>query len=65
MVDEEEIVLLEFKRTTDYSESYYLDMWMVSEQNTPILMHPRTLVTDRGWEVVLEYRNTEKVALCL
>ena len=32
------IILLEFKRTTDYSESYYRDMWRVSEQqHTPIL----------------------------
>ena len=32
------IILLEFKRTADYSESYYLDMWRVSEQqDTPIL----------------------------
>ncbi len=46
------IILLEFKRTTDYSESYYQDMWRVAEQqHTPILMGLRALVTDRGWEV--------------
>ena len=48
------IVLLEFKRTTDSSESYYQDhsMWKVSEQqHTPILTGLRTLVSDREWEV--------------
>jgi hypothetical protein len=49
MVDEEEvllgdnrkmkkIILLEFKRPADSSESYYQDMWKVAEkQHTPIL----------------------------
>jgi hypothetical protein len=33
------IIFLEFKRTVDYEESYYRDMWRVSEQHhTPILM---------------------------
>ena len=46
------IILLEFKRTTDYSESYYQDMWRASEQqHTPILMGLWTLAADRGWEV--------------
>ena len=46
------IIILEFKRTADYSESYYLDMWRVSErQHTPILTGLRALVTGRGWEV--------------
>ncbi len=46
------IVLLEFKITTDSSESYYQDMWKVSEQqDTPILTGLRVLVTDREWEV--------------
>ena len=38
------IVLLEFKITTDSSESYYQDMWKVSEQqDTPILTGLRVL----------------------
>ena len=46
------IILLEFKRTADYSETYYRDMKRVAEQqHTPILTGLRTLVTDRGWEV--------------
>ena len=46
------IILLEFKRTTDYSETSYRDMRRVTEQqNTPILTGLRALVTDRGWEV--------------
>ena len=46
------IILLEFKRTTDYSESYYRNMWRVSEQqHTPILTDLRVIVADRGWEV--------------
>ena len=46
------IALLEFKRTTDSSESYYQDMWKVSEQqHIPILTGLRTLVVDREWEV--------------
>ena len=32
------IILLEFKKTTDYLESYYRDMWRVKEQQyTPII----------------------------
>ena len=46
------IILLEFKRTADYSESYYRDMRRVSEQQyTPIITGLLTLVADRGWEV--------------
>ena len=46
------IILLEFKRTVDYSEAYYRDMKRVTEQqHTPILTGLRALVTDRGWEV--------------
>ena len=46
------IILLEFKRTVDYSEAYYRDMRRVTEQqHTPILTGLRALVTDRGWEV--------------
>jgi hypothetical protein len=46
------IILLEFKRTTDYSESYYRNMWRVSEQqHTPILTDLRVIAADRGWEV--------------
>ena len=46
------IILLEFKRTADYSESYYWDMRKVAEQqHLPILTGLRTLATERGWEV--------------
>ena len=46
------IILLEFKRTDDYLESYYRDMWRVTElQYTPIITGLRTVSTDRGWEV--------------
>ena len=46
------IVLHEFKRVPDSSESYYQDMWKVEEkQNTHILTGLRELVTDREWEV--------------
>ena len=49
------IILLEFKRTADYSEAYYRDMKRVEEQqHTPILTGLRTLVTDRGWEVEVD-----------
>ena len=37
------IILLEFKRTADYSESYYQDMWRVTEQqHTPIISYNGT-----------------------
>ena len=46
------IILLEFKRTVDYSESYYRDMWRVTEQqHTPIITGLLVLAIDRGWEV--------------
>ena len=46
------IILLEFKRTADYSEAYYRVMKRVTEQqHTPILTGLRPLATDRGWEV--------------
>ena len=46
------IILLEFKRTADYSEAYYWDMKRVAEQqHTPILAGLRALAIDRGWEV--------------
>ena len=46
------IILPEFKRTSDYSESYYRDMWRVTDQqHTPILTGLTTLVEDRGWKV--------------
>jgi hypothetical protein len=44
--------LLEFKRTSDCSESYYRDMWRVVEkQHTPILKGLGTLTAERQWEV--------------
>ncbi len=47
-----EIVLLEFKRVSDYGESYFEDMWKMSEkQHTPILVGLRALMEERGWEV--------------
>jgi hypothetical protein len=46
------IVLLEFKRTSDCGESYYEDMWRVSnKQHVPILTGLRALGGHRGWEV--------------
>ena len=46
------VILLKFKRTVDYSESYYLDMWRVAEQqHIPILTGLRDQVADREWEV--------------
>ena len=46
------IALLEFKRTTDSSESYYQDMWkVVDHQHIPISTGLRVLVADREWEV--------------
>ena len=46
------IILLEFKRTADYSESYYRDIRRVSEQqHTPIITGLWSLSGDRGWEV--------------
>ena len=46
------IILLEFKRTTDSSESYYKDMWKVSDQqDNPILTGLRVLAADRERKV--------------
>jgi hypothetical protein len=46
------IILLEFKRTDDYSETYYRDIRRVTEQqHTPILTGLRELAEDREWEV--------------
>ena len=46
------IFLLEFKRTSDVGESYFMDMWKKTErQHTPILVGLRALAEDRGWEV--------------
>ena len=44
------IVLLEFKRTVDTSETYYHDMRKVVEkQHTPILTGLKSLPGDRDW----------------
>jgi hypothetical protein len=46
------INLLEFKRTSDCGESYFKEMWRVSEnQHTPIMIGLRTLTEEREWEV--------------
>ena len=46
------IVLFEFKRTADSSESYYQEMWKVEEnQHTPIQTGLGALAADRDWEV--------------
>jgi len=38
------IILLEFKRTSDYGESYFKDMWRVAEkQHTPIMIGLKAL----------------------
>ncbi len=43
------IILLEFKRTSDYSESYYRHMWRGTEQqHTPITSNGVTGVSDRS-----------------
>ena len=48
------IILLEFKRTSDYGESYFKDMWGVAEkQHTPIMIGLRALPEEREWEVVV------------
>jgi hypothetical protein len=50
----EKILLLEYMRAADSSESYYQDMWKVAEkQHTPILKGLRALAAaaDREWEV--------------
>ena len=46
------IILLEFNRTSDTSETYFQTMWKVAEkQHTPILTGLRALTEERGWEV--------------
>ena len=41
------IILLEFKRTSDETETYFQDMWKVVEkQNTPILTGFRALTEE-------------------
>ena len=46
------IMLLEFKRTSDYGESYFQDMRRVAEQqHVPILAGLRALAEERGWEI--------------
>ncbi len=48
------IILLEFKRTIDYGESYFKDMWGVAEkQHTPIMKGLRALAEEREWEVAV------------
>ena len=50
------IVLLdsEFKRTSDYGESYFKDMWGVAvKQHTPIMIGLRALTEEREWEVAV------------
>jgi hypothetical protein len=44
------IILLEFKRTSDYGESYFKDMWGAAEkQHTPIMIGLRALTEmDKG-----------------
>ncbi len=47
-----EIILLEFKRAADYSESYYRDIRRVTEQqHTPIITGLWAVAADSGWEV--------------
>ncbi len=46
------IILLEFKRKTDYSESSCRDIRRVSgQQHIPIITGLWVLEADRGWEV--------------
>ena len=48
------IILLEFKRTSDYGESYFKDTWRVAEkQHTPIMTGLKALVEEREWEVTV------------
>ncbi len=50
----DETGVLEFKRTSDCGESYFKDMWRVTEkQHTPIMTGLRALVEERGREVVV------------
>ena len=46
------IILLEFKRTSDASETYYTDMKKTADtKRTPILTGLNDLARDRCWEV--------------
>ena len=46
------IILLEFKRCSDTSETYYTDMKSISErQHTPFLEGLSALTEERGWMV--------------
>ena len=46
------IILLEFKRTSDASETYYTDMKKTADtKRTPILTGLNDLTRDRCWEV--------------
>ena len=48
------IILLEFKRTSDCGESYFKDMWRLTEkQHTPIMIGLRGLEEERKWEVAV------------
>ena len=48
------IIFLEFKRTSDYGESYFTDMWRVTEKkHTPIMIGLRVLVEEQEWEVAV------------
>ena len=48
------IILLEFKRTSDYGESYFKDMWRVAEKkHTPIMTGLKALAEDREWVVTV------------
>ena len=50
----DETGVLEFKRTSDCGESYFKDMWRVTEkQHTPIMIGPRALAEEREWEVAV------------
>jgi hypothetical protein len=46
------IILLEFKRTSDTSETYYSDMKSIAErQHAPILEGFNALAVEQGWVV--------------
>jgi hypothetical protein len=48
------IILLEFKRTSDCGESYFKNMWRVTEkQQTPIMIGLRVLAKEREWKVAV------------
>jgi hypothetical protein len=48
------IILLEFKRTLDASETYYTDMKKTADtKHTPILTGLNDLARDRCWEVIV------------